>query len=56
MTIVTDYTGGDIKDYVAEGYGPVLTKLNSVESAVSAVLEEIAAEKAAIAENITVVG
>ena len=46
--------GADVKECVAEDIGPIVMNLNKVEAAIPAVLEEIAAEKAAILANISV--
>ena len=55
ITLVNNCVGGvDIKDSVAEDIGPIVMNLNKVEAAIPAVLEEIAAEKAAILANISV--
>ena len=44
----------DVKEYVAEKYGPALLNLNKVEEQFEAALAEIEAQKAAVMENITV--
>jgi len=54
ITIANPCTGPDIKDAVAEAYGPIIMNLNKVEAAIPAVLDEIAANKAAVLENIQV--
>lgn len=54
ITVGAPVAAGDIKDAVAEFYGPIIMNLNKVEAAIPAVLDEIDAEKAAVLENIQV--
>ena len=56
-TITMAYTGSedaDVKEVVAEQVGASIITLNKLEATLPAVLEEIATEKAAILETITV--
>ena len=46
----------DVKEYLADEYGAIITNLNKIEAAIPAVLEEIAAEKAAVMSNISIYG
>lgn len=46
----------DVKEYLADEYGAVITNLNKIEAAIPAILEEIAAEKAAVMSNISIYG
>lgn len=46
----------DVKEYLADEYGAVITNLNKIEAAIPAVLEEITAEKAAVMSNISIYG
>lgn len=55
LTLTTDYTGDDVEGYVSDAYGAAIINLNKLEEKLPAVLEEIAAEKAAVRSNITVV-
>ena len=48
-----DYTG-DVAEYVADALGAALINLNKLEAQLPAVLDEIAAEKAAVLSGITV--
>lgn len=54
ITIANPYTGPDIKEAVAEAYGPIIMNLNKVEAAIPDVLAAIEADKAAVLENIQV--
>jgi hypothetical protein len=45
---------GDIKEWVADRIGAAIINLNKLEEKLPAVLDEIAAEKAAVLSNITV--
>lgn len=49
-----DKAAGDIKEQVADKIGGAVMKLRELEETLPAVLREIAADKAAIMENITV--
>lgn len=55
LTMTTSYDGEDIEGFVTDKIGTAIINLNKLEATLPAVLEEIAAEKAAIKENITVV-
>lgn len=55
LTITTDYTGDDIEGYVSDVYGVAIINLNKLEEKLPAVLDEIAVEKDAIRNNISVV-
>lgn len=55
ITMTVDgFDGDDIKEFVADKIGGGLMQLNKIEERLPAVLEEIAAQKAAILDNITV--
>lgn len=54
LTLTTSYSGEDIEEHIADEIGGAVNKLNKLEAALPAVLEEIAAEKAEIMSNITV--
>lgn len=53
MTLICK-TEGDIKEAVADSIGAYVATLNKLEATLPAVLQEIAAEKAQILNNITV--
>lgn len=55
LTMTTNYDGDDIEGFVSDSIGAALMNLNKLEATLPAVLEEIAAEKATIKSNITVV-
>lgn len=55
LTMTTSYDGDDIEGFVSDSIGAALMNLNKLEETLPAVLEEIAAEKATIKSNITVV-
>lgn len=44
----------EVSNYISDAYGAALVKLNKVEAGIPAALEDIAAEKATIAESIIV--
>lgn len=46
---------GDVKEWAADKFGKAITRLNQLEATIPAVLEGIAADKAAVMANITVV-
>lgn len=54
MTLICDCREGDIKEVVADTIGAYVLNLNKLEDILPGVLEEIAAEKEQIMENITV--
>lgn len=54
VTLDLPRTEGDIKEAVAERIGTAILDINKMEAILPAVIEEIANEKAAIMENITV--
>lgn len=54
VTTTVNYTGTNIKEYVADKFGVVIANLNRLEATLPAVLEEIANEKAEIMNNITI--
>ena len=58
LATITMYVGGtesgDIKEWVADRVGAAIINLNKLEEKLPAVLDEIAAEKAAVLSNITV--
>lgn len=55
ITLVSNFPEDvDPKDVVAELVGTAIIQLNKLEATLPAVIDEIAAEKAAILENITV--
>lgn len=54
ITMVADGVKTDIKEYIAEEFGAALINLAKLEATLPAVLEEIAAEKAAVVDSITV--
>lgn len=55
VTCVLDETGVEnIKECVADSIGPIVMQLGKIEATIPTVLQEIAAEKAAIMENIVV--
>jgi len=54
MEVDGDATAEDIKAMVADGIGGYVATLNKLEATIPAVLEEVAAERAAILANISV--
>lgn len=56
ITLPLASDAADIKDQVADQLGGALTKLNALEATLPTVIAEIAAEKATVLSNITVVG
>ena len=46
---------GDVKEWAADKFGKAIVRLNQLEETIPAVLEQIAADKAAVMANITVV-
>lgn len=54
ITMCTNGVTGDVKEWVADHIGSAIISLNKLEEKLPAVLEEIAAEKAAVLSNITV--
>ena len=54
ITMCTTGVTGDVKEWVADHVGSAIISLNKLEEKLPAVLEEIAAEKAAVLSNITV--
>lgn len=55
LTMTTNFDGEDIVAFVTDTLGGALMNLNKLEETLPAVLAEIAAEKATIQQNITVV-
>lgn len=57
ITLCTCAAGitGDVKEWAADKFGKAITRLNQLEATIPAVLEGIAADKAAVMANITVV-
>ena len=55
MTFLIPEEVKDVKAYVSDHFGASLLKLNRLEATLSGTLAEIAREKAAIEENITVI-
>ena len=55
LTMTTTYDGDDIQGFVSDTLGAAIINLNKLEETLPAVLEEIEAEKACIAANISVV-
>lgn len=55
LTMTTSYDGEDIEEFVANEIGAALISLNKLEETLPTILGEIAAEKAGILDNITVV-
>ena len=54
ITMCTNGVTGDVKEWVADHIGSAIISLNKLEEKLPTVLEEIAAEKAAVLSNITV--
>ena len=54
LTIVHDYTGDDIKTFIADNLGAALINLKKLEESIPGVLEEIAAQKAAILADVEI--
>ena len=54
ITMVTNGATGDVKEWVADRIGGAIMKLNALEEKLPAVLEELAGQKAAVMEAITV--
>ena len=55
ITMTGVVKGEDVKESVADALGQALIKLNKLEETLPTVLDEIAAEKAAVMENITLI-
>ena len=57
ITLCTCAAGitGDVKEWAADKFGKAITRLNQLEETIPAVLDGIAADKAAVMANITVV-
>lgn len=57
ITLCTCAAGitGDVKEWAADKFGKAITRLNRLEATIPAVLDGIAADKAAVMANITVV-
>lgn len=55
LTMVTNYDGDNIKDYVLDEIGSAISNLIKLEAALPAVLNEIKAEREGIAANINIV-
>lgn len=55
VTMTTNYDGDDIEGYVADRLGAAIVHLNKLEETLPAVIEEIAAERASVMSNITVI-
>ena len=55
ITLTTDYEGNDVEAFIADTFGASIIYLNKIEETLPAVLEEIAAERASVMSNITVV-
>lgn len=54
ITIVHDYTGDDIKTFISDNLGAALINLKKLEQEIPGVLEEIAAQKAAILADVEI--
>ncbi len=54
ITMVTNGATGNVKEWVADRIGGAIMKLNALEAKLPAVLEELAGQKAAVMEAITV--
>lgn len=54
ITLTVECPQGDVKNFVAESIGGALINLNKLEATLPEVLNEIAAEKETIMENITI--
>lgn len=54
ITMVADGVTGDPKEWVADRIGSAVMRLNELEAKLPAVLEELAGQKAAVLEAITV--
>ena len=54
MTIVHEYQGEDIKGFVADNLGAALMNLKKLEEIIPGVLQEIAAQKAAILADVEI--
>lgn len=55
ITMTTNYDGDDIDGFVADYFGAAIIYLNKLEETLPAVIEEIAAERASVMSNITVI-
>ena len=56
ITFVVDWAdGNDIKERVADAFGSAITNLNALEQTLPQILEEIAKEKEAIKESISII-
>jgi hypothetical protein len=55
ITLIHEFNGEDIKEEVSDLIGTSILKLNKLEAELPAVVQEIADEKAAIMENVTLV-
>lgn len=57
ITLCTCAAGitGDVKEWAADKFGKAITRLSQLEATIPAVLDGIAADKAAVMANITVV-
>ena len=57
ITLCTCLDGitGDVKEWAADKFGVAISRLNQLEATIPAVLDGIAADKAAVMANITVV-
>lgn len=53
ITLTTDYSGDDIKGYVADQLGSAITNLKALEEKLPEVVESIKAERKAIMDGIT---
>lgn len=56
LTVMLSEVTGDLKEYVADKFGCIMTNLNKIEATLPAVIEEIRAEKAAVMSGITIFG
>lgn len=54
LTMLTDYEGEKVKEYIADLLGEAMTNLNALEATLPAVLEAVKKEREAIMANITV--
>ena len=53
ITLTTNYSGDDIKGFIADELGGALTNLGKLEKTLPAILESIDKERAAIMDDIT---
>lgn len=55
ITLAMDYNGDDVKEFVADRFGSMISNLNKLEETLPKIIEKIAAERSALMQNITVV-